>query len=299
MRRFFALALAITMAACAAPERWERRLDIEHALVGRIYDVSVGSFLSPEQVVERLRKADFVLLGEKHDNPDHQRLAANLVRLFAGSGKIDAVGFEFVTSDKQAAIDAGSHVFGRAFAPYQRIADVARDNGTRIVALNAPDESVRDARTKGLDALGRDALRRLALDQPLDPATERAIAKDMRDSHCGMLPETAIAGMVAVQRLWDAHMAEVALAARREGRVVAVVGAGHARRDRGIPAAVRRIRPGTSTLALAFVEVSAKTSTPEDYASNFDVASLPFDFVWFTPRASDGDPCAAFRRRPS
>ena len=293
-----ALGLAATLGACASQEAWETRLDADHPLVGRVWDRNAGAFIDPATLPARLADAEFVLLGEKHDNSDHQRLAARLVGEIAGARSFGTIGFEFLKSDRQAEIDAGARDLGGAFAPYVRIADAARARGARIAALNAPDALVRDVRTKGLDALDDAARRRLALDQPLDPSSEAAIAKDMRDSHCGMLPETAIPGMVAIQRLWDAHMAGQARAAAMLGdrRALLVVGANHARSDRGIPAMLARQAPGTRSLSLAFLEVAKGRDGPADYARNYDAAALPFDFVWFTPRASDGDPCAAFRR---
>ena len=48
--------------------------------------------------------------------------------------------------------------------------------------------------------------------------------------------------------------------------------------------------PGDS-LTLALVEVAADREKATDYPS-FDPDL--FDFVWFTPRVDDKDPCAAF-----
>ena len=30
---------------------------------------------------------------------------------------------------------------------------------------------------------------------------------------------------------------------------------------------------------------------PTSYAARWNTKALPFDFVWFTPRANDDDPC--------
>lgn len=298
MRAIFAALLLGALGACSIDEPWETKLDAGHPLVGRIWDVKAASFVDADAISRRLGAADIILLGEKHDNGDHQRLAARLVDEIAGHSPLRAVGFEILSADKQPALDAGGADFGRSFAPYARIAATARGQGVGIVALNAPDMLVRDTRLRGLSALDAALIKRLTLDRPIDSPTETAIAKDMRDSHCGMLPESAIPGMVAVQRLWDAHMADRGIeAAGPAGRAILMVGANHARNDRGVPAAIERMSVSRRKLSLAFIEVAAGRDKPADYAKNFDVAALPFDFVWFTPRASAADPCAAFRRR--
>jgi uncharacterized iron-regulated protein len=70
-----------------------------------------------------------------------------------------------------------------------------------------------------------------------------------------------------------------------------VAGAGHVRNDRGVPWILGRIQPGTATVSLAFVEVQTAWKDPAAYAALFHATTLPFDFVWFTPRLDDEDPC--------
>ena len=41
-------------------------------------------------------------------------------------------------------------------------------------------------------------------------------------------------------------------------------------------------------------EVEKGKDQPPAYASRWNATALPFDFVWFTPRANDDDPCAVF-----
>ena len=45
------------------------------------------------------------------------------------------------------------------------------------------------------------------------------------------------------------------------------------------------------SLSIAFIEVARGLETPEDYSA-FDPAL--FDYVWFTARVDEEDPCAAF-----
>jgi hypothetical protein len=77
---------------------------------------------------------------------------------------------------------------------------------------------------------------------------------------------------------------------------VLVAGAGHARRDRGVPVHIARQAPGAPVASLAFVEVDPAAVKPGDYAARFVSDALPFDYVWFTPRVDDGDPCDKYKQ---
>ena len=46
----------------------------------------------------------------------------------------------------------------------------------------------------------------------------------------------------------------------------------------------------------AFLEVKEGLTAPAAYAEHWDAASLPFDYVWFTPRIDDVDPCEKFKK---
>jgi len=83
---------------------WRAPLAREDVLVGRIYDTGTRRFVTPEDAIERASRADLVLLGEKHDNPDHHRLQAWLVDALARAGRRPAVVFEMVARDRAGAL---------------------------------------------------------------------------------------------------------------------------------------------------------------------------------------------------
>ena len=64
--------------AAALVDPWTSALDRDHPLVGRVYAVREGRYLSPAALLDALVGARDVLLGEAHDNPDHHRLQAAL-----------------------------------------------------------------------------------------------------------------------------------------------------------------------------------------------------------------------------
>ena len=47
---------------------------------------------------------------------------------------------------------------------------------------------------------------------------------------------------------------------------------------------------------MAFVEVDPAAVKPGDYAARFASTALPFDYVWFTPKIDEADPCEKFKQ---
>jgi uncharacterized iron-regulated protein len=73
--------------------------------------------------------------------------------------------------------------------------------------------------------------------------------------------------------------------------VILIAGAGHARADRGVPLHLARMAPRAKVLSLAFVEAN------DAPAAESDLATLPYDLVWFTARVDDVDHCAELKAR--
>lgn len=48
------------------------------------------------------------------------------------------------------------------------------------------------------------------------------------------------------------------------------------------------------TVTIGLFEALPDRQAPPDYADAYGTARLPFDFVWFTPRADDRDPCEVY-----
>ena len=119
---------------------------------------------------------------------------------------------------------------------------------------------------------------------------------ELRESHCGQIPDNAIDRMADIQWARDARIAaSLARAGQRDGAVL-IAGAGHVRRDRGVPVHLARQAPDASIASVAFVEVDAAAVKPGDYAKAFGSDALPFDYVWFTPKVDDADPCEKLKK---
>src|ERR671930_1251825 len=95
----------IGMGQASAPgEPWQARFGQDHPLVGQIWDVEAARLIDTTTLVQRLTAGRFVLLGEKHDNPDHHRLQAWILKQLSVAGRRPAVAFETFTPDQPPAI---------------------------------------------------------------------------------------------------------------------------------------------------------------------------------------------------
>lgn len=325
LRTFPLLLAALSAAACAprvdprlvsqpiAGRTWVSPLHRDHPLVGRIWDPRAGRFVEEAALAAAVGGADFVLLGEVHDNVDHHLLQARLVRAVLAAGRRPALALEMLTADQQPAVDAAlakapkdadalakavdwKHSRWPEFAMYRPIVAAALEAGAPIVAANLPRAEVKAIVAKGTSALDERLRARLARDEPLPAPVLAELREEMRESHCGELPEAMLDPLVLAQRARDAQMAE-RLAAAGEGRGgILVAGKGHVRTDRGVPPVLAKDAPGRSIVAVGFFEVDPEAREVAGYAEDAGGA-LPFDFVVFTPGAEREDPCEGLRER--
>jgi uncharacterized iron-regulated protein len=292
-------------------EPWQAPLGQDHPIVGRIWDVAAGEFIDSAALVDRLRPGRFVLLGEKHDNPDHHRLQAWLLRALIAAGRRPAVGFEMFTVDDAPAIarQIAAHPTDAAglaeavnwqrsgwpaWPMYEPIAEAALQAKLPIIATNLAPAAARSLGQSGAVALDTAFAGRHGLDRPLAPDTQGVMEEEIREAHCGHASDTQVSAMLLVQRTRDAQMAENLATAGQQDGAVLIAGAGHVRRDYGIPTYLASSTPQASVISVAFLEVSRDRLDPTAYTVWFGRPTLPFDYVWFTPRVDDDDPCAAF-----
>jgi uncharacterized iron-regulated protein len=307
-------ALAIGCAPTAPPPL---PLPEPEGLVGRIYDVAADAFVTEQELAARLVGPRFVLLGERHDNPHHHVLQARVIELLLASGVRPAVAMEMLSTDRSGTIldcqreprcsveefrhavewDSGGWP---AWALYQPIFETALSARLRIVAADVPPNAMRVIASSGADRADVRAewIEALRLDREL-PARERSeLVREIRDAHCGYLPDEVVPAMVRGQRARDAHlaMATERAAVDKGSVVVLIAGLAHTRTDRGAPFYFTDPWAKNVMLSIGLVEADPQSSSPKDYARLFD-GDLPFDIVWFTETVEREDPCEKFRDR--
>ena len=235
---------------------------------------------------------DVAILGEVHDNPAHHAEQASHVAALAPKALV----FEMLTPEQAGRVtpdlvaDAGAMAEALEweaggwpeFALYHPI--FAAAPGARIYGAQVTREAARAVFETGpAEAFGPEA-DAYGLSEPLPPGEQAAREALQMAAHCDALPEEALPGMVAVQRLRDAVLARAVVQALAEtgGPVAVITGNGHARRDWGVPAYLGRVAPDLVVHVLGQTEDDAPLEGG-------------FDEVVSTPAADRPDPCAAFR----
>jgi uncharacterized iron-regulated protein len=247
-----------------------------------------------------LHSARFVLLGELHDNPEHHRARAQLLRELLADGRPTRVLFEQMAQGTEAAIaEAPRDAEAVASAgrldrkawqwPLHRpIVEAALAGGATLAGANLERDALRPVMREGLAAVPA-ALRPWLEDARWTAAQQAVLESVIEHGHCGLLPRRQWQPMVLAQRTRDAAMARALLDTPAGQRAVLIAGNGHVRRDVGVPWYLERagVEPG-EIVSLGFVERGT------------EAAALPgaaFDSVQAAPPAPRDDPCAPLRGR--
>lgn len=267
---------------------------LDHPLVGEIWSSHTNQLTTVDDIVAAAEVADAVILGEKHDNAEHHQLQAALLARLSTDGRKAAVVWEMIPPAKDSILARATAIGGDGLGAaldwaeagwppwpeYQPIADIAIARG-----LTMRGAALTRAQVGTLLGGDTDLLRDT---KALPAAYQAALLEQLEASHCGAVPRTALGGMADVQVARDAAIAKaMGEVFDAGGFPVAITGGGHARRDRGVPWHLSR----RTVLVVAFVEVVRGETDPARY-----VDPGVFDFVWFTPRVDEKDPCDRFRR---
>jgi uncharacterized iron-regulated protein len=264
-----------------------------------IADTRGGATLQAGELLHRMAEADFVLLGELHDNPVHHEVRGSLIR---AAGSRPAVVFEqFQASagpiplpgadqSREAWLDAnGFDRNGWRWPLHQPVVEAAIANARSVWGSGVSRENLRSV-VRGGESAAPAELRPIMEAVPLTPPARAAIDSDLVEGHCGQLPETMIPGMRAAQVVRDASMTQALLSAAATGPAWLIAGNGHVRADVAVPRLLAVAAPGKRLLVIGLLERGKDGSPPA--GAEFG----RYDLVIITPPTERGDPCASLRR---
>jgi uncharacterized iron-regulated protein len=311
--------IALILAGCVQQpdtgfKPWISTQLLDHPLTGRIWLPNAERFATADEVMLSMSRAKYVLLGERHDNPDHHRIQAWATAGITKHGRRPALVMEMFRTNQQKKIDAhltahprDSLGLGKAvgwsragWAPWRQYEPIVRPiiaKGLPLIAGNLSRSKIRPLIKQGFGALKIKELRSLSLDRPFPKQMLKAMDQEITDAHCGYLKKARARPFTRIQLLRDALFAR----AMRRGEVqtdgaILITGAGHARFDRGVPRHLRRAGvPTREIFSLGILEVTKDSNKPGQYGAIYGARKLPFDAVWFTPRTSRPDPCERFK----
>lgn len=289
MRFLLPLALLL-LAACqshAPLPAWQSPEGREHAGLGLIIDLRNGAPLTPQQLLTELAGSEQVLVGERHDNPDHHALQLWLLQALAQRREQGSLLLEMLNPDQQQKVARVQSDIRQGQRPTDLPAALDWQPGWDWALYASLVEHGLAQPYPLLSAnLDRDEILRIyrqvpSLDgAPAEPAVQEALLEQIRLSHCQMLPETQLPAMLAVQQQRDRRMAQQLAAAPKPAMLLA--GAFHVRRDLGVPLHMAQAG-GAEALVLMLADVGD------------EVSARQADFVWFTPSQPQEDHCAKWR----
>ncbi|MCU1750983.1 ChaN family lipoprotein [Pseudomonas sp. 6D_7.1_Bac1] len=255
---------------------------------GVIRDLHTGQRLSAQALVERLAGAPRLIVGEQHDNPDHHDVQLWLLQALARQRAQGSLLLEMLTSDQQVRVDE-VHALSAARWPADLPAALAWQSGWD---WNLYGPIVRYALVQPYPLLAANLdsieVRRIYKQAPAvsgarsnAAAVKLELLAQIRDGHCGLLPERRMPAMLAVQQQRDRQMAMRLLAA--PAPAVLFAGGYHARLDIGVPVHVQDISEHPAPVVVMLAEKGAVVS----------LASA--DYVWYTASRPVQDYCAQLR----
>jgi uncharacterized iron-regulated protein len=283
---------------------WLTTHGAEHPLVGRIWSNQTGGYITADALAKGLRETRYTLLGEKHDNPDHHRLQAWIIDALLTAGRHGVVAFEMLDDDDVTALAALENPTPKSvaqavhwtrsgwppFVIYAPVFEAALTSGARLAAAHPTRDTLRTVMKEGIDAWPTARTVRLGLDHPLPGAHQADLRREIVETHCGHAPTKMVDAMMVAQQVKDAWMAwRLAQSIDTRGGVL-IAGNGHVRRDRGVPRALT-FHGGGQTGIVGILEVDDDRTSPQAYPLSL------YDYVWFTPRLDDLDPCERFKRQ--
>lgn len=248
--------------------------------------------LKKSGMLQRIKSASIILLGEKHDNEAHHQVQATVLENALTAQ--DVVVFEMLTRDQQPVIDqylADEISFSDLpivlkwaksgwpqWAYYAPLFKIAKDKGAIISYGSYPRSELKSKMTGDPDQAS-----------PLPDYLKSGLNAEIRESHCDLLPEAMIKPMSNIQIAKDKLMASQLLKNTLQGRAYLIAGNGHVRKDRGVPFYLSLDAPAKVTFVLGVLEDRNNFSNLEPFNQ--------FDSVWTTISNPEKDYCAGLRKK--
>ncbi len=286
--RFAAIPLLIgaMLAGCAA-RQWQPAAD---ASVGPLLASVPETRVDATQAAQRARAllpVDVLLLGEQHDTPAHHQIQQALVQALAAQGQLAALALEMAPQGgSTTGLPAGASEatvrtalqWDEAAWPWARYGPAvmtAVAAGVPVLGANLPRSQLQYA------------MKNKALDDHLTMAMWQKQQENIREGHCGLLPESQIIPMTRVQLARDAAMAQTIARALQPGRAVLLIaGNGHVDRVMGVPTHLAQTAPPLRVASVVLTPTSA-------VADGLPAA----DATWRTAAPPPRDYCAELREQ--
>jgi uncharacterized iron-regulated protein len=255
---------------------------------GEIRDLRSGQVLTAQELLTRLAEPQQLIIGEQHDNADHHAAQLWLLQALGEQRPQGSLLLEMLTPDQQPKVDqvrppatppsdlpgALAWQDGWDWNLYGPIVRFALKQPFPLLAGNLDNSEIRAfyRQRRGLNGVRSNAA-----------SVKATLLEQISDSHCGLLSQSQMPSMLAVQQQRDRRMAERLMAAPTPALLLA--GAWHARKDVGVPLHVLDLGAAQAPMVLMLAEQGA------------EVTAAMADYVWYTPATPAQDYCAQMRKQ--
>jgi uncharacterized iron-regulated protein len=247
---------------------------------GSVLRTQDGEIISFASLMDELREADVIYVGENHDNPDHHAMQLRVLQELRRAGVDFVLGMEMFQVEDQEKLDrwrAGElsdeelqKVFWESWRmPWDMYAGIfhfARQQRLRLVGINIPREVVKKVARSGFASLSPADRQAIPADVTctIDPSY-KAFVKRIYTTHTGNGFNFDF--FCEAQMLWTRSMARHLtdyLHNNPGSRMVVLTGAGHALKQ-GIPAYTQGLLPHQAAVIIPeVIELTRDNATAAD-----------------------------------
>lgn len=207
-----------------------------------ILDVAAEAEVSPEDLLDDLRRVQVIFLGEFHDHVGHHSAQLSIIDALDDDERPLAIGLEMFRKESQAALDRWTGkemplleflmVYNDNWSMWEAYREIfihARNMGVKMIGLNIPRSITRKVARNGFQSLSEEDRKALGnVECQVNPFYSNYIRRAM-GGYGGHGDQYLY--FCEAQLLWDTMMARNLVAFLRENpdyRVVVLAGSGHA-----------------------------------------------------------------------
>ena len=301
--RFLLVFLLIPLSVCADSKQWQSEFFQDHPLVGKIYDVNKREFINEKQLLLLINNDKYILVGEKHDNPDHHIIEQKVLDSILSRKTVPVV-FEMLNEQ---------HIDGiKKLSRDETLSSVKKklswgpkdwkwdDYGSLFLSVVLSEselvagnisKSISMKIYMGEAGLLEEESRFESMSAPTADQKAR-IMDDIYESHCEMMERTKLKPMQTIQLAKDASMASAMVTNNPDTGAVLIAGGFHTRKDISVPVHLKSLDPDGSQVVLRIIEIDPDMKQASEYEDMLQVS----DYIWFTPVFTMKDYCEDMKK---
>lgn len=298
-----------------------KNYSVNTTLKGQIFSTDHAKTIKFTDLINQLASADYILLGETHDNPTHHVLQQKILDALIRKGNRPAVVFEMFDREDSGAITTSYRQFPHDadhiatavawnksgwpdWGLYRPIIQTAMDANLPITAGNLSRKDAKEIvlyQLGILQLLNQRIASQMGLLKPLGEKSKHTLKEKMHKSHGKHIPSELIPNMIIAQRVRDATLVEAMISGNRGEGSILIAGKEHARTDYGVPFYLRHREPAAKIISLEFSDTQKSTDRRNsnktdrlklDEISHKRDSLTSYDYIWKLPEVSSSNKVA-------